>query len=207
MGNRVVLVAKMATTLPSQGDYLGIDYGAYLLARAGKRMVLAIGDFDSVNVEQLNLIKEMSDEVIVLPREKDESDTESAIRSAREHQYEHIELWGAMQGRADHFLSNILLLYHGNEDIELTDEHNRVRVLKEGVHTVAKDQFTYLSLLVLQAAKVSIEGVKYPLYQRRIVPGSTFTVSNEIVADFATITVYYGKVIVIQSRDANKNHE
>lgn len=204
MGNRIVLVAKMAGSLPASGVFVGIDYGAYVLAKRGIRMEAAIGDFDSVNIDQLNLIKEYSKEVIVLPREKDVSDTESAILWAREHGYDEIELWGGLQGRVDHFLSNIMMLYYGNEDITLLDEHNRVMICNEGVHTISKETFSYLSLVVLKASKVSIEGVKYPLYQKRIVPGSTFTVSNEIREDFATITVYYGKVIVIQSSDMGR---
>ncbi len=204
MGTKITLVAKMAKKLPEEGPFIGVDYGAYLVAKQNKQMVLAIGDFDSVNVEQLQTIRQHSDEVIVLPREKDESDTESAIAWAREHGYEEIELWGAMHGRADHFLSNILLLYYQNHNLILADENNRLQILEAGVHAISKQGFTYLSMIVLEAANVSIEGVKYPLYQRRIVPESTLTISNEIVEDYATITIYQGKVILIQSRDATQ---
>lgn len=202
MGTRVTLVAKMAKKLPEEGPFIGVDYGAYLVAKQNKQMVLAIGDFDSVNVEQLQTIRQHSDEVIVLPREKDESDTQSAIAWAKEHSYEEIELWGAMHGRADHFLSNILLLYHQDHNLMLADENNRLMTLNEGVHTIAKQGFTYLSMIVLESATVSIEGVKYPLYQKHIVPESTLTISNEIIEDIATITIYRGKVILIQSKDA-----
>lgn len=201
MGNRVVLVAKLSEDIVEDGPYIGIDRGALLLARKGLRMVCAIGDFDSVNIKELEEIKEYADDFILLPRMKDQSDSESAIDYALEKGYEQLVLLGGTNGRCDHFLANIMLIYRSDADLVMLDDKNRIRKLAVGIHTIDKSDFKYLSFITFADAIISIEGVAYPLDHREVSLSDIYTISNEIIADYATITIYKGQVILIESRD------
>lgn len=200
MEPKVTLVAKMADEINVSGPFIGVDRGALTLAESGHRMIAAVGDFDSVNVSELTTIKEMCADFILLPREKDETDSESAITYALE-RYEKVVLYGATNGRADHFLANIMLVYRYHGKVEMQDDKNRVRYLGEGIHNISKSDYTYLSFITFEDCELSIEGVSYPLSHKVIQIGDIFTISNEIVADSATVTIYKGKVICLECKD------
>ena len=69
--------------------------------------------------------------------------------------------------------------------------------------TVNKDKGTFLSLIPLdyELSGVTLSGVKYPLENARIFRSKTLTISNEITADLAEISVKNGSALVIVSRD------
>ncbi len=200
MEPKVVLVAKMAEHVDLDGPFIGVDRGAYVLAAEGRHMVAAVGDFDSVDVAELGTIKEYCAEFILLPREKDETDSESAINYAL-NTYEHIILYGATNGRCDHFLANIMLLDRYKGRVELLDEHNRIRYLTPGTYHVAKNHYSYLSFITLDNCELTLEGVKYPIDSRPIKRGDIYTVSNEIVDEEACVIVHNGSVIMLECED------
>ncbi|MBQ2479161.1 MAG: thiamine diphosphokinase, partial [Erysipelotrichales bacterium] len=77
---------------------------------------------------------------------------------------------------------------------------NRVFRLDDGVFTIPKDKFTYLSVFALNEAEITLEGVKYPLEKRRITPRDLYLLSNEILKEEAIVKLK-GPVLVIQSSD------
>ena len=200
MLDKVVLVAKMCDSIDVEGPYIGVDRGALTLANAGKKMVCAIGDFDSVDMNELETIKQACADFVLLPREKDETDSESAIQYALQ-QYDKVVLYGGCNGRADHYLANIMLVYRYGGKVELMDNKNRIRYLTKGIHTIYKSDYTYLSFITFDNVELSLEGVKYPLNHKCIKRGDVFTISNEIESDYATITVYDGEVICLECED------
>ena len=200
---RVTLVAKLCESMEfTPGDYIGVDRGALILAESGIQMKAAIGDFDSVDIRELELIKEHCDEFILLPREKDETDSEAAIKLALNKGYEEIVLQGAMNGRSDHFLANIMLVYRYMGKVMMEDENNCISYLGSGIHFIPKDKFTYVSFVAFEDCELSLEGVAYPLNHQEIHLGDVYTISNEIVADQGTVSVYKGCCLLIQSKDA-----
>lgn len=205
---RVTLVAKLSDAVTfGDGDYIGVDRGALILAKQNIQMKAAIGDFDSVDIRELELIKEHCDEFILLPREKDETDSEAAIKFALNKGYEEIVLQGAMNGRSDHFLANIMLVYRYAGKVIMEDENNCISYLGTGIHLIPKDKFTYVSFVAFEDCELSLEGVAYPLNHQEIHLGDVYTISNEIVADQGTVSIYKGHCLLIQSKDANTNEE
>lgn len=200
MEPKVVLVAKMAKDVPLEGPFIGVDRGAYVLASNDHHMVAAVGDFDSVDVAELGVIKEHCADFVLLPREKDETDSESAIAYALE-RYEHIILCGATNGRCDHFLANIMLLERYQGRLELLDENNHIRYLTPGTYHIPKGVYTYLSFITLDECEITLEGVKYPVDSRPIKRGDIYTVSNEIVDDEAVVMIHKGSVICLECKD------
>lgn len=206
MERRIVLVAKLSEDIKFKEDeYIGVDRGALVLAKQHIQMKAAIGDFDSVDIKELELIKEYCDEFILLPREKDETDSEAAIKYALSKGYTKVVLQGAMNGRSDHFLANVMLVYRYQGKVVMEDENNCISYLKQGVHFIEKNQFTYVSFVAFEDCEISLEGVAYPLSHQLIHLGDVYTISNEIVEERGTVSVYSGHVLLIQSRDANFN--
>ncbi|MDR1204390.1 MAG: thiamine diphosphokinase [Peptococcaceae bacterium] len=101
-----------------KGRLTGREY--VLAADGGARYALAlgltprkvVGDMDTLGEDELRKLREMGSEILVFPKEKDESDTLLALRDAVESGYADIEIWGALGGRFDHSAANVVLLTH-----------------------------------------------------------------------------------------------
>ena len=202
METSVAIILKRCTRIPSAENYIGVDKGALTLARNGKRMLLAIGDFDSVEESDLAYIKEYSDTLLQLNPIKDDTDSEAAVMYAIEKGYQKIHLYGGLGGRLDHAMINLRLVSHFPETVYLHDQNNFIYSLAEGVHSIDKREYTYISFFTEDKATISLEGLKYPLDKQQLTNKDTYTTSNEILEDRGIVTVHAGKVTVIQSKDA-----
>lgn len=164
---------------------------------------LLVGDFDSLGEPNVPA----GTEVICVPAEKDDTDTQLAVRLALERGATDITLIAGLSGRLDHTLSTLAIL----EDLEqkkvraiLTDGHNRVRFLRAGSLLLPRDsRFRYLSLIVAtdRARGVSLDGCKYPLRNATLCRRNQYAISNEIAGVSALIAVRRGAVYVIESGD------
>lgn len=202
METSVAIILKRCESIPTAENYIGVDKGALTLARNGKRMLLAIGDFDSVEESDLAYIKEYSDTLLQLNPIKDDTDSEAAVMYAIEKGYQKIHLYGGLGGRLDHAMINLRLVSRFPETVYLHDQNNFIYSLAEGVHSIDKRDYTYISFFTEDKATISLEGFKYPLDKQQLTNKDTYTTSNEILEDRGIVTVHAGKVMVIQSKDA-----
>lgn len=202
METSVAIILKRCESIPTAENYIGVDKGALTLARNGKRMLLAIGDFDSVEESDLAYIKEYSDTLIQLNPIKDDTDSEAAVMYAIENGYHKIHLYGGLGGRLDHAMINLRLVSRFPETVYLHDQNNFIYSLAEGVHSIDKCDYTYISFFTEDEATISLEGFKYPLDKQQLTNKDTYTTSNEILEDRGIVTVHAGKATVIQSKDA-----
>ena len=202
METSVAIILKRCESIPTAENYIGVDKGALTLARNGKRMLLAIGDFDSVEESDLAYIKEYSDTLLQLNPIKDDTDSEAAVMYAIEKGYQKIHLYGGLGGRLDHAMINLRLVSRFPETVYLHDQNNFIYSLAEGVHSIDKREYTYISFFTEDKATISLEGFKYPLDKQQLTNKDTYTTSNEILEDRGIVTVHAGKVTVIQSKDA-----
>ena len=202
METSVAIILKRCESIPTAEKYIGVDKGALTLARNGKRMLLAIGDFDSVEESDLAYIKEYSDTLIQLNPIKDDTDSEAAVIYAIQKGYQKIHLYGGLGGRLDHAMINLRLVSRFPETVYLHDQNNFIYSLAEGVHSIEKCDYTYISFFTEDEATISLEGFKYPLDKQQLTNKDTYTTSNEILEDSGIVTVHAGKVTVIQSKDA-----
>ena len=184
METSVAIILKRCESIPTAENYIGVDKGALTLARNGKRMLLAIGDFDSVEESDLAYIKEYSDTLLQLNPIKDDTDSEAAVMYAIEKGYQKIHLYGGLGGRLDHAMINLRLVSRFPETVYLHDQNN------------------FISFFTEDKATISLEGFKYPLDKQQLTNKDTYTTSNEILEDRGIVTVHAGKVTVIQSKDA-----
>lgn len=201
--NTVVIALKLAGNIKKEEgyDYIGADKGALTLAESGIHMAAAIGDFDSVNKEDLAKIREYAKETTVLNPIKDDSDAQAAIDKALSLGYEHIVLLGALGGRIDHAFLNIRLLLAYPGKVTIRDERNLITSLPPGKYELKKDDYPYISFFTEKPAVLSLYGFAYPLERREVSCEDLYTGSNELSEETGTVVVEKNPVLLIRSRD------
>lgn len=201
MLKEVILVANLADdVLPTTGDFVGIDKGAFILAERGIHMEFAIGDFDSITETEKRLVKAFAKEIIQLNPMKDDSDSQVAIKECIQRGYTKGYLYGALGGRLDHQYVNQQLCMHDEFDCTLVNRNNRIFTLKVGEHIIHHDNFDYCSFFAVEDAIVTLKGFKYPLQNYSMKQKNLIGLSNEIIDDCGSVEVHQGKLLCIQSK-------
>lgn len=200
-------LANVALTLTEwlpdniEGDFIGADRGALILAQRNIPMRLAIGDFDSVSEEEFRLIRQYAGEVIRLNPVKDDSDSEAALNELLKRGYSRITFLDPLGGRADQAYVNLMLAWKHPGILTLLDEQNRIMALKEGRYELQKEDYSYISFFTFTDAMITLEGMKYPLSRQTIAMDDLYTLSNEITCKKGILTIHQGKAIVMQTKD------
>lgn len=187
---------------------MAADSGMDFLYRNHLTPDIIVGDFDSVDHDALDFFKEDNRiEFCRLNPEKDDTDTEYAIRDALSRGITHLTILGGTGSRIDHVLGNISLLGIGleeNVEIELVDEHNRVRMIDKPLSIRRDEQFgRFVSLIPYtgSVAHVTLTGFKYTLDDYTMGGFNSLGVSNEIAEEVAHIEFRGGILLVIESVD------
>lgn len=189
---------------------IGVDFGNINLINAGILPDLAVGDFDSVNADELKLIKTKAKELIILPAEKDDTDLEVALDVAlKRFNQGKIIIAGALGGRMDHMLTNLFLPVDKKYTpfatrISLVNQQNLISYLPAGRHKIkARPGMKYIGFLQIETGNsLAIEGAKYPLKAEDNF--KTIYASNEFIGSEMNISIKKGMVMVIFSKDQMK---
>ncbi len=191
---------------PEKGDLIIAADAGYLTA---KKMSITpdvvLGDFDTLGEENIP----DGVECLRVPREKDDTDTQLAVRVAIERGTKEIVIVGGLGGRLDHTLSTLAILEdlweRKNDRIfaTLTDGKNRVRFIRNSGTILPRSQYRYFSLIAADETVkgITLDGCKYPLKNGRISRRNQWAVSNEITGNCALIEIKRGGVWVIESMD------
>ena len=191
---------------PEKGDLIITADAGYLTAkRMGITPNILLGDFDTLGAENIP----DGIECLRVPAEKDDTDTQLAIKTAIERGAGEIVIIGGLSGRLDHTLSTLAILEdlweRKNDRIYaiLTDGKNRVRFLRNSGTILPRSQYRYFSLIAADdiVKGVTLDGCKYPLKNGRISRRYQWAVSNEITGNCALIEIRRGGVWVIESMD------
>ncbi len=148
---------------------------------------LVIGDFDSSEFNAaLNTLR--------FPVEKDDTDSEIAIKEGLSNGFDSVTLTCALGGRCDHLLTNVLLLSRfSNVRIE---EHNCSIEMLENYKLIENQTGKTVSFIPLEKSYIKLSGFKYPM-DGSVEIGTTLTMSNVVVNEKAEVKIKYGKVIMI----------
>lgn len=205
MSNTCVIVLKLTEdiTYDPTIDYIGVDKGALFLANKKIHMKLALGDFDSIESNDLSPIKEYCDEIEVLNPIKDDSDSERAVKRAIALGYKKIIMVGGLGSRVDHEIVNLKLCTKYPNVVILQNENNRIISLKEGTYSI-NHTYQYASIFACVDSIVSWIDMKYPLDHKELVPSDLFGISNEVLQDTGTLIVHKGQVLLLQTSDKKK---
>jgi len=188
--------------LPAPEVVVAADSGLDHARAWGLHVDVVVGDLDSVDPIGLDAATNDGTAVELHPANKDETDLELAIVSAVAHGAQHVIVVGGYGGRLDHFLANLELLasprfrelrveaWVGGAHVTVAHEHAELRGPLQSL----------CSLLALGgiARGVTTAGLRYPLHDDDLLPGSTRGVSNELVEPVATVSLRAGVVLAIQ---------
>ena len=185
---------------------IGVDRGALTLVEHGICPDIAIGDFDSVTESEFAKIKDSALELVQLPSEKDETDTEVALNVAMTKEATDVRIYGSLGGRIDHSLANIRLLLQFAKKglpIRLVDERNHLMVLASGQHEINHPGLPYISFFALESTvtNLTLNRLKYPLTNYELTQDDIRCISNETTESSFFVSFDSGYLLMIFSRD------
>ncbi|MGI6005549.1 MAG: thiamine diphosphokinase [Christensenellales bacterium] len=188
-----------AASLIEEDDYIICADSGYLHARKMNLEPDAVlGDFDS-----LGHVPE-SGQVVRLSVRKDDTDTEGALRLAREKGFSRFLFLGCIGSRMDHTLANILLLtgcLRRGEDAWMVDEHNKITAIDAKI-ILDEPPGAIVSLVPLTTCSgVNTFHMEYPLHDAALIPEESRGISNVTTARGAGYTMKDGLALVIVARD------
>lgn len=175
------------------------DSGLKHMDGLGAEPGLIVGDFDSHENPKLPV------ETIVLPCEKDDTDTVFAVREALRRGFDDFLLIGVVGARLDHSLANVsLLLYLDSmgKTARIIDDWSEMEIVSRKSVTVS-GEYSYFSLMNISgcARGISVTGAKYPLSDGEISCEYQYGVSNEVLpGEKALISVREGRLLLIKIR-------
>ena len=175
------------------------DSGLKHLDKLGVAPDLIVGDFDSHKNPCLDT------ETIVLPCEKDDTDTMFALKEGIRRGFEEFLLVGVVGQRFDHTMGNIsALLYLDSRGKKGTviDDYSEMSVVS-AERVCVTDDYPYFSLLNISgvAKGVTIENAKYTLCDAQIDCEYQYGISNEVIKNkTATISVKEGRLLLVKIR-------
>ena len=158
---------------------------------------LIVGDFDSHENPHLDA------ETIVLPCEKDDTDTVFAVKEAVKRGFDDVLLMGVVGARLDHTLGNVSILLYldslGKKGC-IIDDYSEMEIVSDQPVSIC-DQYSFFSLLNITgfAKGITITGAKYPLNGGEITCEYQYGISNEVLpGQTARVSVAEGKLLLIK---------
>jgi len=186
---------------------IAADGGAVHLHHMGIVPEIIIGDLDSTPGETLSFFREQQVPILQHPVRKDQTDMELCIEYAIGHGCTDLLIVGATSTRLDHTLANILLLRRiADQGIPATilDAYNDIHIVVSRL-TLAGCPGDLISVIPVSdhVEGLTLEGLEYPLRDKRLCMGTPMGISNVFSRDKARISLKSGAVLVIKPRAEN----
>jgi len=203
-GSRPVAPA-LFDRLPPDADIVAADSGLGVATALGLHVNHLVGDLDSAEPSAVRAAVASGTTVDRHPAEKDATDLELAFDAAIARGAGRITLVDGGGDRLDHLLGNLLLLASpGLRGIEAEAFCGtaRVSVARGGDPALPIEgrPGSFVTLLPIGGAARGIvtEGLRYPLHDEELAPGTTRGVSNELVAGWGSVQLAEGTLLVVQ---------
>lgn len=161
---------------------------------------LIIGDFDSHENPERDV------ETIVLPHEKDDTDSVFAVKEAIKRGFDEVLMVGAAGNRLDHGLVNIYaLIYMEERNVKgmIVDDYSEITLISKGSTGKVSDKWPYFSLVAIagSVSGVNIRNAKYELNNAVIEPSYQYATSNEPLKGMTSeISVENGYLLLMADR-------
>lgn len=188
---------RVREQLDKQDYFIFCDSGLKHMDALGVQPSLIVGDFDSHPNPHLSV------ETIVLPCEKDDTDTVFAVKEAIRRGYDDFLLIGVIGARLDHTLGNVSILLYldslGKQGC-IADDYSLMQIVSRNAACI-EPTYAFFSLLNISgtARGVTIENARYPLTDAEITCEYQYGVSNEVLpGKVAKVTVREGRLLLIK---------
>ena len=188
---------RIVAHIKSDDFVIFCDSGLKHMEKLAVKPSLIVGDFDSHVNPHLDV------ETIVLPCEKDDTDTVFAVKEAVKRGFADFLLIGVVGARLDHTLGNIYVLeYLSSLGLtgRIVDDYSEMEYVTSASGFV-EDSFAYFSTINISGVtrNISIDNAKYPLHNAEIHSGCQYGISNEVLpGKTAKITIGEGSVLLIK---------
>ena len=195
IGGGEVADSKFLTEYITENDFvICCDAGFIHAQKSGVTPHLIVGDFDSADVPETNV------ETIVLPCEKDDTDSFFAAKEGLRRGFTDFLLLGVTGGRLDHTFGAVSILEYLKKQGafgQIVDKNTKIRVCTDNI-TINKDCRYFSVFSVGTAQNVTITGAKYNLNNAKIDSHYQYGISNEVKDGFASVSVGQGTLIIME---------
>ena len=185
-------------------DYrIAVDGGARHLEALGLQPAVVVGDLDSIDPVHLAQLRKQGVGVEQHPAAKNATDLELAIERALRDGATELILLGAVGGRLDQTVANLMTLAQRSRPVPLAiaEGDQLARVLR-GPQSLSMEGPTggYVSAVAIseEVTGVTYRGLEYPLENATLYLGSTLGVRNTLASSPAHISIETGTLLVIQ---------
>lgn len=198
-GADIINYAEIKKYLSSEDFYIFCDCGLRHSVGLSVKPDLIVGDFDSSENPDLDI------ETIVLPCEKDDTDTVFAVKEAIKRGFEDFVILGATGQRLDHTLGNVSILkmlFDKGFKALIADDYCEMQAVGREVQHIS-DSFSYFSLINVfgKTTGINVKNAKYPLDNAEISCDYQYGVSNEVIKGrIAEVSVEDGTLLLIKVR-------
>lgn len=199
--------ADLAGLLRPDDHLIGADGGTLHLLAVERKPNVVVGDLDSLSRDTVDSLVADGVSVERHKPEKDQTDLELALERALEDGADEIVLVGALGGRLDQTLANLLIVAQRDwpVPVRVVEGDQVAEVLRgPGRLVLHGPAGSTVSAIPLSAAVTGITyaGLEYPLHDATLRFGSTRGVSNVLAASPASIRIDSGILLVIHSLQA-----
>ena len=191
-----------ADDIPGDAHVIAADSGLDSAMALGLRVDLVVGDLDSVSPTALAAANEAGITVERHPVAKDQTDLELALDRAVALAPDRVIVIGGAGGRFDHAVAGVLQLAHeryAHVAMEARFGTARATVVR-GERELHGRPGELVSLLPVggPARGITTSGLRYPLADEDLLPGTSRGVSNEFEGQVATVAVREGVLLAVQ---------
>ena len=199
--------------LPAPDLVICADGGLDQALRLGLTPSLLVGDFDSADPATLDALLAAPDPPPIRRyghTTKLETDTELAVLAALDMGATRLVVTGALGGRWDHSLANVLLLAHPRlvgQDVCLVSATTEMRLLRgparQPLSGAAGDLVSLLALSPV-VESITTQNLRYPLLAEPLHLGLGRGISNELLTTPAVVTLLAGDLLVVVTHGAGR---
>lgn len=193
----------------SYGYVIAVDNGLSYARELDVFPDMIVGDMDTHGKADIEEYRARGAQIIALEPEKDDTDTERAVREAVRIGAD-MDILCATGGRIDHLLAsihNLKIALDAGLDARIIDRGNII-FLRNKSFSVRRGECPkkYISFVAFsgEVTGIILKGFKYPLDGYALKPGISRCISNELTEDGGTVLFDEGEdrcLIVINSSD------
>ena len=185
---------------------IGVDRGCSYLLKNNIYPHYIVGDFDSINRDDIKKLEINSIKKFKYNCEKDSTDSDIAIKIALKMEFAEIYMMAMTGSRLDHSFANLGLLSKANSagaKAYIINETNKIYLLEESSKIKKDNSYRYISFLAYcdKVENFNIKNAKYDLENYTLYLGDNRTVSNEFLEEDIEVEFTKGKILVIFSKD------
>jgi len=185
---------------------IAADGGTQHCRTLGLEPSVVIGDLDSTTIEDQQAIKDNEKiQLIVYPRDKDQTDLELALQYAKKIGVTDVFLIGLLGGRIDQTIVNILLLTReewSDIDMIILNGHETAHLMRENRSITLNGKIGDIVSLIPLSPNVYVtktHGLRWQLTDAEMFFGTTLGISNEMISEYCHIHIGVGNLMVVHT--------